>query len=375
MCVIVWKPKDKVLPESTFRKCWTRNPDGGGFMLARGGKLRVYKPFFKLEDMVRTFYRIVKPEDVAVVHFRIRTSGTNAATGCHPHWVSDGVAVVHNGILPISSDKHPEWSDTMAFTNLVLKKLPIGWEESGSLHWLIEQALGSGNKLCLLRADGATYIFNRDKGTDRDGLWFSNTHWDSYQTVTSSEYQARPLRATLEVDGRAPWEDNIHKVRELCENLHEIVGYRYVSAGGMYLPVSRALTDAEWELWEKSSKIVKADQEGTFPFVRGSGEGTSATASQTSTTQSGTRTHTSSGAERPRQIGALINFLKNKYTVGVVRHKNLKGTSRLVKCPVCKDIQAEEYWVYKWIRDGLECPACGAVVTLEGVMVSNKVLV
>ena len=93
---------------------------------------------------------------------------------CHPWQICDGkIALIHNGILPIQPQEG--LSDTGTFARLVLepllRKLPL---ESPALAFLVERAIGSGNKIALLRNDGAHRIWCEDSGHWASGVWYSN---------------------------------------------------------------------------------------------------------------------------------------------------------------------------------------------------------
>ena len=109
---------------------------------------------------------------------------------CHPFLFNDGkLALIHNGVISIRCSIEG-LSDTAHFVKLVLEplvrtfKVPIN---NGSLNYLLCTSIGS-DKLAIMDGDGRTYIFNEDKGTWDEGVWYSNTsfRWPSKTTYGSS---------------------------------------------------------------------------------------------------------------------------------------------------------------------------------------------
>ena len=135
MCIIAIKNKGITLPdESTLITMFENNPDGAGFMYACNGNVFIEKGFMSYNEFKAGLDKLSEKYDVSalplVMHFRIATSGNVDKGTTHPFPVSSkrkilrktsyttDLAIVHNGIIPISAPKN--MSDTMEY---VAKKL------------------------------------------------------------------------------------------------------------------------------------------------------------------------------------------------------------------------------------------------------------
>src|SRR5690606_17400792 len=63
MCLAIYKPAGKVVPEEHLEEGFTSNPDGAGYAyIADDGKVHYAKGFFKYEDFIKHYNTYVKPE-------------------------------------------------------------------------------------------------------------------------------------------------------------------------------------------------------------------------------------------------------------------------------------------------------------------------
>jgi hypothetical protein len=186
MCLAIYQPIGKTVPEKHLENGFKNHGDGCGIAWAEGGKLHVKKGVhMKFEDFL-VWYNEVK-QFPCLIHFRKSTSGKIDEANCHPFIFNEGkLAAIHNGVLNIKcNDK--DFSDTYHFVTLVLDpiirkyKIPVN---DGSLNYLICTSIGS-DKLAVMDANGKTYIFNEEKGSWDEGVWYSNT---SYKYAYQSSY-------------------------------------------------------------------------------------------------------------------------------------------------------------------------------------------
>lgn len=194
MCIIVYVPENTQRPPiETLEECWRTNSHGAGFMYAEEGKLVIKKGFMAEKDFFKAWKKI--PEKVAVVaHFRIRSHGDISAALTHPFIVNKQCALVHNGILSIMVPKEVDKteSDTSYFVDAVLGKLQPDWYKIGAYKFLVEQYLGSGNKLVVMDAAGHVEIFSEKSGTWDEGIWYSNGGFRKYVQRTPILYPPEP---------------------------------------------------------------------------------------------------------------------------------------------------------------------------------------
>lgn len=185
MCLAIYKPKGVVLDDELLSNGFENNSDGAGFTIHDDGKLRTYKGFWKWKD----FYRSWLPwqEHAALIHFRIGTSGKKNKDNCHPFMIDNRYSVVHNGVLNIKCTQN-KMSDTWHFTKLVLMPIlnSMPWKH-GAMVYLVEQAIGRGNKIAVMSKEGKVMIFNEDEGNWHQDAWFSN-HSYNKRSYSSSSY-------------------------------------------------------------------------------------------------------------------------------------------------------------------------------------------
>lgn len=105
-----------------------------------------------------------------LVHFRIASHGSVTYENCHPFPLEDGGALIHNGMIPWYSDRTK--SDTKQLAETV-SGFPGGWDDTPVVD-VLENAIGKGNKVCVLWPDARFLIMNEREGFWRENVWFSN---------------------------------------------------------------------------------------------------------------------------------------------------------------------------------------------------------
>lgn len=193
MCVIAYKPRNLPFPEERYlENCFAANPDGAGFMTPVNGKVFIRKglmtfgAFAKALDSVRE-----KVGDSApyVLHFRIATQGFTK--GCtHPFPLTSrmsemkrltflaDVGIAHNGIIRLTSDGNPAYSDTMKFIADYMTLIADGpkWYADPHRTELIERLIGS-SRLAVLDGKGHCELLGDGWEAAPDGTWYSNGSW------------------------------------------------------------------------------------------------------------------------------------------------------------------------------------------------------
>lgn len=174
MCLAVYKPAG-VLPDwEAYAEGFRCNSHGAGFAVVHAGNIIVRKGFFTFDAFREAFAPVANLQ--AAVHFRLATHGNKDADNCHPFLVTDGLALIHNGILDIACDEDKTKSDTWHYATLVLRPMAerdpdfFGRPE---MRFLGGSAIGD-SKFVFLRADGQYAIWNESAGHWADDCWFSN---------------------------------------------------------------------------------------------------------------------------------------------------------------------------------------------------------
>lgn len=180
MCIIIHKPHGVTLSRKIYENCWSHHGDGAGFMVAVDGKLIMKKGFFSLDEMLEAFEPYEK-ENV-ILHFRNGTRAGRTKENCHPFMVTEDIGFAHNGTIHKVDCKEPRYNDTWHFNELILKPLvqvyPDIWTHK-TVKYLIEEYIGSYNKLAFMNSSGVVKIYNEERGTRDLDCWFSNNDYKS----------------------------------------------------------------------------------------------------------------------------------------------------------------------------------------------------
>lgn len=196
MCIICALPIGTTLSDEEFNRCWDNNPDGGGYAYVNDAGKIIIKKFLSKEPMRQSFKTIksMYPKSPFLVHFRIATHGSECLDNTHPFVVNDNLVMAHNGILHQVSkymDSDDDRSDTRIFIDEILKKLPENWLENDTICLLINDFIGSNNKLCFLTSNGDMFhMGGSGEKEEETGRWFSNTSykWSKSPVVVYSQY-------------------------------------------------------------------------------------------------------------------------------------------------------------------------------------------
>jgi len=198
MCIAIYKPQGKILTRKALQNSFSANRDGAGFAYVDNGEVCMQKGFFTFEKFMEAFEP--HQDKQAIIHFRIATHKAVNGKNCHP-WrvVTDddgqpeieggeitepkkGLVFIHNGMIS-NCNKDDDLSDTGNFNKYVLQPLasdhPDFWLEN-HFKWLIEAAIGKGNKLVFMDSNGEFRIFNSEQGVWDSGVWFSNKSYHNY---------------------------------------------------------------------------------------------------------------------------------------------------------------------------------------------------
>ena len=172
MCLAIWKPGGKEVPERYLEEAFRINSDGCGFAAATDGGIMLQKGFFNYKKFLKAYRRFSKLP--CLIHFRIATHGLTDLTNCHPFLFNEAsFAAVHNGIINIKCSDIKR-SDTWHFVKLVLEPLSKVMDiRHPALRYLVESTI-SYSKIAVMDASGDVMIFNEDKGNWKDGVWYSN---------------------------------------------------------------------------------------------------------------------------------------------------------------------------------------------------------
>ncbi len=191
MCIAIVQPANQRLTEAEAKASWDSNSHGAGVAYIDSGKIKLEKVLDNFQQFWQMYNRICDEfgSKKMLVHFRIKTHGAQTLDNTHPFLIDDRHALIHNGIITaITSKTSNERSDTRAFVEEVLMKLPEGWFDNAAIPDLLASYIGTGSKVAILRADETVLYLNGSLGgahIGRDGFWFSN---NSYKPVVRTNY-------------------------------------------------------------------------------------------------------------------------------------------------------------------------------------------
>lgn len=194
MCIICISDKGIRQPDkATIKAMWTGNPHGAGYMYYRDGKVYTRKGFMELDDLLDALNEEqFTDDDIVVYHFRISTQGGVNPAMTQPFFFTKDIVktkelasetklgIAHNGIIPMTTYKDNEYSDTAHF---IAEYLPIVVRNTNDLrneHTL--ELLGEllQSKMVFLDCKGRiTKVGNFLR--EKDGLVYSNSTYKTYK--------------------------------------------------------------------------------------------------------------------------------------------------------------------------------------------------
>ncbi len=153
------------------------NKDGLGVMYATASRgLKVSKRLPQtLADVRAAVEKLPQDDREVAVHFRMRTHGDVDLANCHPYPVSQGVALMHNGILHTGNAADKTKSDTWHFVRDYLATLGIDALHDAGFAKMLGDFIDS-NRFAIMSGDGRCTVINREQGIEHGGVWFSNTY-------------------------------------------------------------------------------------------------------------------------------------------------------------------------------------------------------
>lgn len=191
MCIICISKKGAPQPSTArLSTMFDHNPDGAGYMYARNGVVHIHKGFMDKADFLRQISREgFTADDVVVYHFRISTQAGVTPAMTHPFPLSEKTAhlraldidcpcgIAHNGIIPLTSSKHPTMSDTALF---IQQYVPLVLRTPKDLrNPRVQNILGKligYSRLAIL--DGSGYVATIGGFTKADGgILYSNSSY------------------------------------------------------------------------------------------------------------------------------------------------------------------------------------------------------
>lgn len=189
MCVIIYKPAGKEVPEEHLVEAMRSNSMGVGIAAIVDGKVETFKGVTKWSEQEAIKLMALLKDREAVFHARVATSGYINWDNCHPfEIIKDQLYVMHNGVFTSLSDTKSRYSDSWHFAEQMkpfFNKYGLDLLKTDIFQGWAQLFCGWGNKLAFISTEGVVLI-NERAGVERDGIWYSNTSAFPYTKVSRS---------------------------------------------------------------------------------------------------------------------------------------------------------------------------------------------
>ncbi len=217
MCVIIYKPPEKVVSRNQLLNCWKLNYEGAGFMWSDSNSLFINKGFFRFRKFYRSFRMIERanPNSGFVIHFRKVSSGSLGVENCHPFYFNNKtLGFAHNGTLSDWIKAGEDRCDSLNFTTGILEKLPANFDKILGIRFLLNKyAEHHGSKFIFMNFSGDVFLTNQKEWKELGGVYFSNNSYLGIKTPVITSISGNFQGNNYNYDyfspsyiGRADWE-------------------------------------------------------------------------------------------------------------------------------------------------------------------------
>jgi len=189
MCIAIYKPGKELFWDSIggLEGHHKSNPDGCGFMYAADGRINIEKGHYSYTEFLGlyNYHFLMFPGDF-IFHFRTASSSDTTDQMCHPFFVDDNLAFVHNGNLFefmtfFREGFNDNKSDTVRFNEQILQRLPKGFLFVEEIRSVLEKYCKENlSKMIFLDSSGHVEIINSQAGMWENGAWYSNGGINNY---------------------------------------------------------------------------------------------------------------------------------------------------------------------------------------------------
>jgi predicted glutamine amidotransferase len=176
MCVAIFKPAGRKIPEEHLKNAWQGNSDGAGFAYVKDGKVVIQKGYMALKDFLTALEEAEKANKKSpfVVHLRTRTQGAKDAANTQPFAIEGGCLAHNGGFQGTGAGHYDGASDSRLFAERYTKDLTFDFVEKHKAK--LEELIGY-NKVILLYDDGRRHILLEKDGTWENDIWYSNMYF------------------------------------------------------------------------------------------------------------------------------------------------------------------------------------------------------
>lgn len=184
MCLLIFKPAGKEIPEEYLEEAWKTNSDGAGIVYAKDGELITQKGADWDHTNVSGILKDIT-DYPSIVHFRLSTHPPIDFSNTHPFPVGNEWSMAHNGVISEIECQENE-SDTRSYIRQYLK-CDMDFSDEEFLD-IIGKHVGGNNKFAFLHKSGKHGIVNEHSGHWHKGIWYSNYGYMTYLPKFYSSY-------------------------------------------------------------------------------------------------------------------------------------------------------------------------------------------
>jgi glutamine amidotransferase len=192
MCIAILTKPNIVLEDGILQNSAQTNKDGFGLSWIEGGNVEIFVTL-DFNEFLKNYEQLCEqhPESPKLIHLRKKTEGSINLDNCHPFYVDEKIAFMHNGTIKSKQLIVCKGeSDTSAFCTDFLQKLPPGWMKNDAIIGLITDFIGT-SRVVFLSADPVGYLIINEKDErghwdEKGEVWYSN--YSYYAGVASIQY-------------------------------------------------------------------------------------------------------------------------------------------------------------------------------------------
>lgn len=197
MCVILYKPGDKIVDRETLFNCWQTNPDGAGYSVTLpDGTVEAQKGFMSFQDLYEAVKQYTRKGFELVVHFRITSRGRTNRRQTHPFKKMQSVRYAKTRIVEPVFYMNGTITGLKLFkgmndTETFIKRYGKGF--SNDYKTVVELLQETTESKWLIHAPDGQVYYSSDF-IESDGLFYSNLNHEflNYYSSYLTDYNLTP---------------------------------------------------------------------------------------------------------------------------------------------------------------------------------------
>lgn len=174
-CVIIHKPKGVPLDKELLQIRHKSNSDSWGFVVDGKIEMKNNTCFDNFWDKATW---IIRAENEALIHFRTATSGQEKDQGDQPIFTNNSYFFLNGNLAGYFGKRLP---DTVLYALDYIGKLKPNFLDDDTIkEKIMDDCLVNNAVMAFMDTKGRVFIFNKQRGVEERGLWFSNPRVGEY---------------------------------------------------------------------------------------------------------------------------------------------------------------------------------------------------